>query len=97
MENIKAPLSPGAVGILGSGEAPRGQAQLLTHIGCHAEGHLPVELFLGESVCFAVGQHQQGIVIEHFFKVGDEELPVGGVAGEAAPHMVEDAPAEQLF
>lgn len=96
-KGIKTPLPAGTIGVLSRGEAPRGQRQLFEHIGCRTQGHLPVKRPLGQGIGFAVGQDEQGVVVEHFFKVGDAELGVGGVAGETAAHMVENAAPEELL
>ena len=44
-----------------------------------------------------VAQRQQGIVVEGFFKVGRQPLPVGGIAGKAPADLVKDSAAGHLL
>lgn len=38
--------------------------------------------------CFSVGQGQQGIVVEHFLKIGEQPVIIDGIAGKFSPHVV---------
>ena len=41
-----------------------------------------------------LGKHQKRVVIEHFLKMRNKELSVGGIAAEAESDVIEHAAAE---
>ncbi|CAN3972381.1 hypothetical protein BCGKFG_BCGKFG_03065, partial [Dysosmobacter welbionis] len=56
-----------------------------------AADDLPIERAPGLLIGLRIGQCQQGVVIEHLFKVGHQPHFIGRVPGKAAAHMVEQA------
>ena len=96
-KGVVGALAAVAVGILGADKGAGGQGHLFEEIAGGLRGHLAVKRPSRDSVGLAVGQHQQGVVVEHFFKVGDAKGPVGGIPAESAADVVVDAPAVKLL
>ncbi len=89
-EIIESTLHAAAVRILGAGEAPAGQPQLLQRVVQRAPGHLPVILCSGLGIGLQIGVRQQGVVAEHFLKMGNPPCSVRAVPAESAAHLIEE-------
>ncbi len=89
---VKAPLFSFAVGVLGRGPRSFRQADgRRQQVPDRLFDHLAVAGRARELPCVRVRNYEQRIVVEHFFEMGDEPVPVGAVPGKAAGEMVVDA------
>ncbi len=96
-EHIVFALCALAVRILSAVKPAHGVAQLSEHIIQGAAGDLPVIRAMGLLPRLGIGHGEQRVVIQHFFKVRREPLPVGRIAGKAAAHMVKHAAAVHVL
>ena len=88
-QHVIFPLCALAVRVLAAAKAALGAGQFPQHIVQRAADDLRIKGTAGMLECLRVGQRQQGVVVEHFFKVGNQPAFIGGVPGEPAAHMVE--------
>ena len=86
-----------AVGICGRIERSLRRGHVLFHIVKNLFCN-PFKIFVtGHLVPFKIGHDQQGIVIEHFLKMGDKPLFVRRIPVKTAPYMIIDAACRHLF
>jgi len=86
----------GAIGIFGGIETALGVGEIAEDIAENIAG----DIFLGGIVSdlegVEVGASELGLIVEHFFEVGDVPEAVDGIAVEAAAEMVMDATGGHL-
>ena len=80
-----------AVGILSTVKAAFWIFQFSQHVGGGFICYSQIKGRFCLIVTLAVRHEQQGIVIEHFFKMGNKPLIVGCVSAEAAANVVKNA------
>ncbi len=86
-----------AVRIGGGIKRSPGGGHLPVHVVQNLPGNFLEMLITGGLVAFKVGHDQQGVVIEHLFKMGDKPFRIGGIAVKSASYLVIDTPGRHLF
>ena len=76
------------VGVLRGVEAALRVGHVTQDVAEDITHHLGMALLSADQVGIEVELHELGIVVEHFFEVGDQPLRVGGVTCEAATDVV---------
>ena len=77
-----------AVRILPTAKAALWVCQLREDIIQRTADHLPAVIPMGLIPCLRISKCQQCIIVEHLLEMGHQPLPVGGISGESAAHMV---------
>ena len=90
-EEVELSLLAAAVRVLTAREAAAGQTQLPQGVVQGAAGRLPVIGPPRLGVGLQVRAGEQGVVVQHFFKVGHLPPIIGAIAAEAAVQLVKDA------
>jgi hypothetical protein len=90
---VKPSLLAFAVRIFGGGEGPPWRSQVASHIGQGFFGGVPVLPAPGVLEGLGIRHRQEGLVIEHFLKVGDKPAAVGGIPVEPETELVENPAA----
>ena len=90
-EEIEFSLLPVTVGILRAVKTAFRVCHLPKNIGGGFLGDLQIQALFSRRVGLAVTHDQQRIIIQHFFKMGDQEPRVGGIAEKAEAQMVKQS------
>ena len=87
-KNVIFPFFPVAVGVLGAGKPALRPCHFPEDIAGGFFRNLLVQRFLCDFISPAISKDQQGVVVEHFLKVGRQVKPVGGIPAEPIPDVV---------
>ena len=90
-EEIEFSLLPVTVGILRAVKTAFRVCHLPKNIGDGFLGDLQIQALFCHRVGLAVTHDQQRVIVQHFFKMGDQKLRVGGVAEKAEAQMVKQS------
>ena len=96
IECVIFPFHPFAVRIFCTVKPSRRRRELTQNIARRLFGHSPVKRVVREAESHAVCEDQQGVVIKHFFKMGNKEPAVCGVTRKSAADVIEYAAAVKL-
>ena len=86
----------GAIGIFGGVEAALGIGEIAEDIVENIAGDIFFGGIVSDLESVEVGASELGLIVEHFFEVGDVPEAVDGIAVEAAAEMVMDATGGHL-
>ena len=95
-QQVEPALLAAAVRVLRAVEAPVRRRHLLQNIERGLFRDLPVDGLLRDLMGAAERDHHQRVVVQHLFKVRNEEIPIRGVAAKPVSDMVEQAAAIHL-
>lgn len=86
----------GAIGIFGGVEAALGIGEITEDVAENIAGDIFFGGVVSDLESVEVGASELGLIVEHFFEVGDVPEAVDGIAVEAAAEMVMDATGGHL-
>jgi len=85
---VKGPLLALAVGVLGAVESAFGGGQIAQDIRDDLARRLGVELVAPGLIGISQRHDEECLIVEHFFEMGHQPDPVGGVTVQAEPNLV---------